>query len=133
MGIQLNNIIGEINRIPSQKVFGRVTSVLGMLIEISGVEGLVSIGDHCLISARTGRQVICEVVGFKGGNVRALPFGTLEGIGIGCRAEIGTNTAAIRPSRGWLGRVVNAFGEPIDGKGPLAQGKQSYNIINNRK
>jgi flagellum-specific ATP synthase len=28
----------------------------------------------------------------------------------------------VRPSPSWLGRVINAMGEPIDGKGPLAQG-----------
>jgi flagellum-specific ATP synthase len=28
----------------------------------------------------------------------------------------------VRPSPAWLGRVINAMGEPIDGKGPLAQG-----------
>ena len=112
-----DNIIGDIERLPSQKVSGCVTSVLGMLIEIGGVEGLVSIGDHCLVKARSGRRVKCEVVGFQDGQVRALPFGTLEGIGIGCRAEIGTSASAIYPSDSWLGRVINAFGEPSEGAG----------------
>ena len=34
--------------------------------------------------------------------------------------------AAVRPSPGWLGRVVNAMGEPIDGKGPLPPGPSPY-------
>jgi flagellum-specific ATP synthase len=34
--------------------------------------------------------------------------------------------AAARPSDGWLGRVVNAMGEPIDGKGPLPAGPSPY-------
>jgi flagellum-specific ATP synthase len=32
----------------------------------------------------------------------------------------------VRPSAGWLGRVVNAMGEPIDGKGPLPGGPAPY-------
>ena len=131
MNIQFDNIINDIERLPSQKVSGCVTSVLGMLIEIGGIEGLVSIGDHCLVQARTGRQVTCEVVGFQDGQIQALPFGTLEGIGIGCRAEIDTSAAAIYPSESWLGRVINAFGDPIDGKGPLSKGADCYTILNN--
>jgi flagellum-specific ATP synthase len=32
----------------------------------------------------------------------------------------------VRPSFGWLGRVVNALGEPVDGKGPLPVGPSPY-------
>jgi len=131
VGIQFSSIIDDIDRIPSRKIYGRVSSVLGMLIEISGVEGLISIGDHCLIEARTGRKVVCEVVGFSDRYARVLPFGTLEGVGTGCRVEIGTSEAVIYPTSAWLGRVVNAFGEPIDGKGPLPFGKERYPILNN--
>jgi flagellum-specific ATP synthase len=49
-----------------------------------------------------------------------MPLGTLDGVGLGCRAEIGSSTPAVYPGEAWLGRVVNALGEPIDGKGPLA-------------
>jgi flagellum-specific ATP synthase len=51
-----------------------------------------------------------------------MPFGPLEGVRRGCRAVVSAAGAHVRPSLGWLGRVVNAMGEPIDGKGPLPQG-----------
>jgi len=35
---------------------------------------------------------------------------------------IATAASQVRPSPAWLGRVINAMGEPIDGKGPLTQG-----------
>ena len=38
--------------------------------------------------------------------------------------------AVLRPSTAWLGRVVNALGQPIDGKGPLALGPDSYPLRN---
>jgi flagellum-specific ATP synthase len=34
----------------------------------------------------------------------------------------------VRPSEGWLGRVVNALGEPIDGLGPLPPGPAPYSF-----
>jgi flagellum-specific ATP synthase len=51
-----------------------------------------------------------------------MPFGGLDGVRRGCRAVIATAASQVRPSSAWLGRVINAMGEPIDGKGPLAQG-----------
>ena len=51
-----------------------------------------------------------------------MPFGGLEGVRRGCRAVIATAASQVRPSASWLGRVINAMGEPIDGKGPLVQG-----------
>lgn len=131
MSVSARNLINEIERIPDHLVFGRVSSVLGMLIEVSGVEGMLSIGDHCRVEARNGRMVLSEVVGFRDGKARVMPFGTLEGIGLGCRVEIGHGDPVIYPSDAWLGRVINAFGEPIDGKGPLDKGQIPYHVQSN--
>src|SRR5947209_9779769 len=51
-----------------------------------------------------------------------MPFAGLEGVRRGCRAVIANAASQIRPSPSWLGRVLNAMGEPIDGKAPLIQG-----------
>ena len=55
-----------------------------------------------------------------------MPFAPLEGVRRGCRAVVSAVRAAVRPSQAWLGRVVNAMGEPIDGKGPLPSGPLPY-------
>ena len=68
----------------------------------------------------------CEVVGFSGGHALLMPFAPLEGVRRGCRAVVSSVRAAVRPSQAWLGRVVNAMGEPIDGKGPLPSGPAPY-------
>ena len=118
----VDNIIYEISLLPDHHVYGRVTSILGMLVEINGVEGRLSIGDHCSIEARSGRKVLCEVVGFSETSAQVMPFGTLEGIGLGCKVEIGTCEPVIYPGSGWLGRVIDAFGRPLDDKGSLPIG-----------
>src|SRR6516225_11345852 len=51
-----------------------------------------------------------------------MPFAGLEGVRRGCCAAIANAASQVRPQAAWLGRVLNAMGEPIDGKGPLAQG-----------
>jgi flagellum-specific ATP synthase len=57
-----------------------------------------------------------------------MAFGTVDGIGVGSRAEIADSDPVVYPHKGWLGRVVNALGEPVDGKGPLAMGPAPYTI-----
>src|SRR5829696_6322924 len=49
-------------------------------------------------------------------------FVDLAGVRRGCPAHVRDEIVGVRPSRGWLGRVVDALGRPIDGKGPLPQG-----------
>jgi flagellum-specific ATP synthase len=62
------------------------------------------------------------VVGFAADQALLMPFAGLEGVRRGCKAMVSLAPAAVRPTPAWLGRVVNALGEPIDGKGPLPQG-----------
>lgn len=131
MSIYTDNIRAEIKRLPTHKIYGQVSAVLGMLVEITGVQGHLSVRDHCKIESRSGRLVVCEVVGFRSGRALVMPFGTLEGIGLGCRAEVSVTSPVVYPCSAWLGRVIDAFGEPIDGKGPLPQGSVAFTIHGN--
>jgi flagellum-specific ATP synthase len=119
-------LVAEIERIPERLDYGRVTSVLGMLVEMGGAPSSLSVGDRCEVLARGRAPVSCEVVGFRGGRALMMPFGPLEGVGLGCRAVVGAGQPVIRPHPAWLGRVVNAIGEAIDGKGTLPQGLEAY-------
>lgn len=126
----LNSFISDVDRLEASHHFGRVTAVLGMLMEVGGVQRALSVGDRCVVHARGGRRVPCEVVGFRNDRALMMPFGAVEGIGIGCRAEIGEAEPLIYPTEAWLGRVINAMGEPIDGKGPLPRGSIGVPIHN---
>ncbi len=123
----ITSLLSELERLPTHQVFGKVAGVQGLLVEVSGVHNL-SVGDRCNIIARDGRVVQCEVVGFREGRALVMPFGPLEGIGLGCRAEIAEAAPAIYPNESWLGRVINAMGKPVDGGGALGAGAQAYPI-----
>ncbi|MBM3565817.1 MAG: flagellar protein export ATPase FliI [Alphaproteobacteria bacterium] len=124
------SIVNEIERLPSAVVYGRVRHIVGLLIEIEGIQGGLSVGDRCRIVGRRGNAVYCEIIGFREGRALALPFGPLEGIGLGCRVEVTDIDPAVYPDNAWLGRVINAFGEPVDGKGPLPTGPAPYRVHN---
>ena len=55
-----------------------------------------------------------------------MPLGTLDGMTLGARADFEARIASIFPCKAWLGRVIDAFGNPTDGKGPLPQGSIPY-------
>jgi flagellum-specific ATP synthase len=124
----IGNLAADIEKIPEFRLYGRVTAVQGMMVEIGGVERALSIGDRIHLQRRRGERVSCEVVGFRDGSALAMPFGELEGIGIGSRAEIEDADPVVYPGDAWLGRVVNAMGEAIDAKGGLPDGPKAYPI-----
>src|SRR6202000_3523895 len=77
--------------------------------------------------ARSGEKpVSAEVVVFRDARALLMPFGPVEGVAPGAEIRIEPLGSAVRPTKAWLGRIVDAFGNPIDGKGPLAQGLAAY-------
>ncbi len=130
MSVLVDHLVSEIGRMPDYRLYGEVTAILGLLVEVGGVQDRLSIGDRCNLLARGGHEVNCEVVGFRNDRALVMPYGSLDGIGIGCRALIGQAQPVIRPNPGWLGRVVDAMGRPVDGKGPLPEGNSPYLIRN---
>lgn len=124
----MQSILAELDRLNVTEQYGRVSGVRGLLVEVAGVERSLSIGARLAIEARGGRKVLAEVLGFKDNRALAMPFSALEGVGVGCKATITDQEAAAYPAQSWLGRVVNALGEPVDGKGPLERGPSPYLI-----
>src|SRR5690242_4769262 len=122
----LAQAIEDVANLPEYRRWGRVAGVNGMLIELGGMPREVTVGSRCEVATQEGRRVACEIVGFRGGKALAMPFTALDGIGLGCRVELATGRPVIYPDESWLGRVINAMGEPIDGKGPLSRGRVAY-------
>jgi flagellum-specific ATP synthase len=116
----------QIAELDSIEIYGRVVGVRGLMVEVAGPIQAMSVGARVVIETGTARDIPCEVVGFSGANALLMPFATLEGVRRGCRAIVTAAPAAVRPSIRWLGRVINAMGEPIDGRGPLQPGPSPY-------
>ena len=119
----------QINEIDGVEVYGRVVGVRGLMVEVAGPIHAMSVGARVTVET-PANPIPCEVVGFAGSNALLMPFAPLEGVRRGCRATVSATPGAVRPSAGWLGRVVNALGEPLDGKGPLPGGASPYPFRN---
>lgn len=118
----LAGLIADAGAIDATALYGRVTSVRGLMIEVGGPLHAMHVGGLVDLEVSPGRTIPSEVVGFDGDRALVMPFGSVDGLRRGCRALVRGAEGGVRPSAAWLGRVVNAMGEPIDGKGPLPPG-----------
>jgi flagellum-specific ATP synthase len=110
-----------IRRIGDQSRFaryGRVTRVVGLVIEVSGID--LGLGDLCRITSLTeDRSVLAEVVGFHERGVLLMPLGELDGMHPGSMVVPLGRSFGVDVGPGLLGRVLNGLGQPIDHHGKL--------------
>lgn len=108
---------------------GWVKEMQGLAIDALGPDAAV--GELCRIMVRTQDRfdgaaregsvknesgVLAEVVGLKPGRVTLMPYGSVEGIAVGCEVRALGAESQIGVGNSLLGRVVDGFGDPLDGK-----------------
>jgi flagellum-specific ATP synthase len=126
----LNALLADVNRVATERWYGRVVGVQGLLVEVAGAESQLAVGARLSILSRSGEPVLAEVVGFRNARALCLPYAALDGVGVGCKAYVEADEAVVFPSNAWLGRVVSGLGEAVDGKGPLPRGAAPQPVRN---
>jgi flagellum-specific ATP synthase len=98
---------------------GRVVAVRGYIVEATGPAA--QIGERCQIEVDGSHAPVeAEVVGFNKGVTVLMPLGSVEGISVGERVIALGRLPDVPVGKELLGRVVDAFGRPVDDLGPLA-------------
>ncbi|HEX7814756.1 FliI/YscN family ATPase [Dyella sp.] len=93
---------------------GRLVGYNGLVVEAAGPD--VKVGELCEIEAgHSSAPVLAEAVGFRDGHLLLMPFGHMRGIAVGARIRALGRSLRIPVSRAMIGRVIDAFGEPLDG------------------
>ena len=119
MELNLKKFSRAIEDTESIKMSGKVTQVIGLVIESKGPN--VSLGELCYIKSRfpNVEPIPAEVVGFREGLVLLMPIGEMQGIGPGCEVISAQKTLQVKVGMELLGRVLDGLGNPMDGKGPI--------------
>lgn len=107
--------LGDLDAGP--KRFGKVSSVVGTVIEATGLDA--SVGELHTIHTSRGEDLRAEVVGLKNEITLLMPLDRVEGIKAGCLVEPTPRSMSVKVGRELLGRVIDANGRPMDDKGPL--------------
>jgi FliI/YscN family ATPase len=112
---KLRAALDETSTLP---VSGRVTGVGGLLVE--GTLPDARMGMSCAIRiAESGRVVPAEIVALRGDTVSLMPLESVGGVTIGSIIEPRGRQASVGVGDNLLGRVVDGWGNPIDGGPPI--------------
>lgn len=119
----MESLIQQIEKLNLTRAFGRVSAIKGLVLEVTGPISQLAIGAQIRVLIKAPAEpLMCEVVGFVANAAICLAYGPLTGIKPGDVAEFLTAEPALHPSDGWIGRVLDGLGNPIDDKGELPNG-----------
>ncbi|NOD49338.1 MULTISPECIES: FliI/YscN family ATPase [unclassified Ruegeria] len=117
----------EFDRMTAVRHVGLVSGVAQGLIEISGLNSHARIGDLLTLQRRSGPDVSGEVLHVDADHVHMMPGAAPDGVSLGDRVYLDPSPG-FAPGLHWLGRVIDPFGKPLDGK-PLLNGAQDRDIM----
>ncbi len=98
---------------PVRRWTGRVTHVQAVGVEALGPK--TALGELCQIDVGDGRVAQAEVVALRDGRVTLMPYGDTKGLTVGAEVVALGEQPSLPVGQAWLGRVVDAFGVPLDG------------------
>jgi len=111
---QRRQALEQLGQLELSPVRGRISKVLGLLLEASGLHAQT--GHSCKILCASGEEIEAEVVGFRNQRALLMPVGFTRGIAPGDPVSSLNQSATIQVSDSLLGHVIDAHGKPMDGK-----------------
>jgi len=120
--IRLDAALTIVDSLTAPRVAGRVTELVGLVLRATAPGARA--GELVIVERTRGNPLRAEVVGFHGEQVILLPLGTAEGVGPDSVVRPTGRPFSIRCGPSLLGRVIDGLGDPIDGRGPLADDGQ---------
>ncbi|WP_136635977.1 FliI/YscN family ATPase [Pseudooceanicola onchidii] len=121
--MQQNALAGlkaELENLSPIRRIGRIDGVEGAALRIAGLGATASMGDQVRVARSDGTFLGGEVIRIDGDHLTVLPDDSTDGIARGDRVTL-IGPARIAPHDGWIGRVIDPYGEPLDGR-PLMRG-----------
>lgn len=117
----------EFDRMNAERHVGLVSGVAQGVIEVSGLTDQARIGDLLTLQRRSSPKLAGEVLHVGADQIHMLPGAAPDGVSLGDRVCLDPSPD-FAPAMHWLGRVIDPFGKPLDGK-PLLAGVQGRDIM----
>lgn len=119
----LGGLRAEISSLQAVRPVGRVSAVLGSTLRVSGLSGVARLGDRVRIQTRSGETLTGEILQIETASILIMPDSSTEGLALGDRVLL-LDGSRIAPAPDWIGRIIDPFGAPLDGR-PLLRGTAS--------
>jgi flagellum-specific ATP synthase len=104
-------LVSEISTVSRKSRLGRVAEIGRGTVVVTGLEDAATLGDRVMIGVNLGG----EVVALRADAITVLTDRMAEGLGIGTTVRL-MGQAGISPDNSWIGRVIDPFGNPLDGR-----------------
>ena len=104
-------LVSEISTVTQKLRMGRVAEIGRGTVIVTGLEDVAALGDRVVIGADLGG----EVVALRPSGVTVLTDQMAEGLQMGARVRL-VGQAGISPDNSWIGRVIDPFGNALDGR-----------------
>ncbi|MEI6800517.1 MAG: flagellum-specific ATP synthase FliI, partial [Pseudomonadota bacterium] len=104
-------LISEILAVPVGTRLGRVGAIGRGTVTVTGLGDVAALGDRVVLGDAFGG----EVVALQPEGITVLTDQSAEGLTLGALVRLQGQTG-IAPDNSWIGRVVDPFGKPLDGK-----------------
>jgi len=109
--------LGLLEDLDPCQTFGKVTKVVGLIAEGHGIKA--PLGSVCYLLPDHGPSIPAEVVGFRDGACLFMPYSDMRGISPGSLIQNAATPPHMPVGYSMLGRALDAFGAPLDGKQTL--------------
>jgi flagellum-specific ATP synthase len=124
--MDIERYLNTLERTDSMQWTGKLSQLIGLLVESHGPAAAV--GDFCEAVVAGGRRIRTQVIGFRDGRVLSMPLEETGGLQLGDTIVAKKEAARVAVGQGLLGRVLDGFGKPMDGKPPI-QADASYDLF----
>ncbi|HOD41818.1 MAG TPA: FliI/YscN family ATPase, partial [Candidatus Wallbacteria bacterium] len=130
MEFNFNKYYQILEKIDPIKLNGRVTQLVGLIIESLGPN--VCLGEICMIKPRGHNlpPIAAEVVGFKESKVQLMPLSEPTGIAPGSEVVATGAPLKVGVDRRLLGRIIDGLGRPLDNHPPINNPENFYSTFN---
>ncbi len=114
--MSITDLTTRLNRMQVSQRIGHVTGIRSGSVEVAGLGHVARVGDIVRITGNGGPRISGEVISIHHDHCQVMTYQEIHGNGIGGRATL-EPVSGIRPSAGWLGHIVDAFGTAMRGGG----------------
>ncbi len=118
--VGLEQLCAEISSFQIAADIGRISSISRGVLEVSGLSDKAAQADLVEIKPKHASARMGEVLNLSKDTVTILPDGDTTGVQIGDEVIL-HGGVSIAPDDGWIGRVVDPMGQPLDGR-PILRG-----------
>jgi len=121
--MRLDELATQIKDGPGWRWVGSVAHIAAGLISVDGLGGHARIGDQAVVRRADGQPIYGEIIEIRPDASIVMPYASVEDIALGAPVQLRPGANVLRPSDAWIGRVIDPFGQPLDGS-PLLSGRQ---------